>query len=69
MTLCVAPALIPCSPSLQLPADAPVSAGLSFEGELTRLQHEYRVARGGEKGPALRRLQDCVHRQMAKELR
>ena len=56
-------------PSLQLPADAPVSAGPSFEGELTRLQREYRVARGGERGPALRRLQDCVHQQMAKELR
>ena len=68
MTLCVAPALIPSGPSLQLPADAPVSAGPSFEGDLTRLQREYRLARGGEKGAALRRLRDAMHREMAKEI-
>ena len=68
MAVAVAPALIPCSPSLQLPADAPVSAGPSFERELTRLQREYRVARGGEKGPALRRLRDAMHRELAEEL-
>ena len=68
MAFAVAPALILCGPSLQLPADAPASAGSSFEGELTRLQREYRVARGGEKGPALRRLRDAMHREMAKEI-
>lgn len=67
MTLCVAPALIPCGPS-QLPADASVSAGPSFERELSRLQRAYRTARGGDKGPALKRLQHCVHREMAEEL-
>lgn len=69
MTLCVAPALIFDGPSLEkLPADASVSAGPSFERELTRLQGAYRVATGGEKGPALRRLQDAMHREMAKEI-
>lgn len=69
MAFAVAPALIPCGPSPgELPADAPVSAGPSFEGELTRLQREYRVARGGERGPALRRLRDAMHREMAKEI-
>ena len=67
MTFHVAPALITCSSSPTAPG---VSApGGSFPDELSRLQHEYRVARGGEKGPALRRLQNCVHQQMAKELR
>ena len=68
MAFAVAQALIPCSPSLQLPADAPVSAGPSFESDLTRLQRECRVARGGEKGPALKRLRDAMHREMAKEI-
>lgn len=69
MTLCVAPALIPCAPSLgKLPADAPASAGPSFEAELTRLQHAYRVARGGEKGPALRRLREATHQELGREL-
>ena len=65
----VAPALIHCGPSLgKLPADAPASAGPSFEADLARLQHDYRVARGGEKGPALRRLRDAMHRELAEEL-
>lgn len=69
MALAVAPALIPCGPSLEkLPADAPVSAGPSFERELARLQRAYRTARGGEKGPALQRLRDRVHRKLAEEL-
>lgn len=66
----VAPALISASPSLgKLPADAPASAGPSFESELARLQHDYRVARGGERGVAYRRLRDALHCELAKELR
>ena len=66
MTLCVAPALTFDRPSLTAPgASAP---GGSFSDELARLQREYRVARGGERGPALRRLRDAMHREMAKEI-
>lgn len=65
----VAPALIPCGPSLgKLPADAPASAGPSFESELARLQRDYRVARGGERGPAYRRLRDATHQELEREL-
>lgn len=67
MTLCVAPALI-FDGSSQLPADAQASAGPSFESELARLQAAYRVARGGDRGPALRRLRDAMHRELAEEL-
>lgn len=64
----VAPALIHGSLP-ELPAGASVSAGPSFEEELSRLQSAYRVARGGERWPALRRLREAMHRELAEELR
>ena len=62
----VAPAIVPCGSSLTAPGSS--GPGGSFSDELARLQHDYRVARGGDRGAAYRRLRDRIHRELAEEL-
>ena len=62
----VAPAIVPCGSSLTAPGSS--GPGGSFSDEIARLQRDYRVARGGEKGPAFRRLRDRMHRELEREL-